>query len=230
MTTVKSSEGKDIAGDSKRAGNAGGADRPAAGLAGPAKPSGQAKPTSADKGRSPMGDYLDYGNSFLDDLGNLFASMFGFTELNPDKFGSTTPGAADWGFDPVGAALGLAGSAAGVPGLGLAYGGLGALTDGQASDWGKVNMGPNVFGGLGDVLGSRGSGPVTSAGFGGSAVSPASGSVAVDRDRERGAARRPMGYTPPALPNQGGLIDAFTSAFGNRGGVSDLARLMTGNG
>jgi hypothetical protein len=230
MTDIKTAEGKNTSGSNKTSGNAGGADRPSMGAAGPVKASGQAKPTSADKGRSPKGDFLNYGNSFLDDLGNFIAGLFGFSELDPDKFGSTTPGAADWGFDPVGAALGLAGSAAGVPGLGLAYGGLGALTDGQTSDWGKVNMGPNVFGGLGDVLGSRGSGPVTSAGFGGSAVSPSSGSVAVDRDRERGAARRPMGYTPPALPNQGGLIDAFTSAFGNRGGVSDLARMMTGNG
>jgi hypothetical protein len=227
MTTVKSSEGKDIAGDSKRAGNAGGADRPSTGLAGPAKPSVQAKPTSADKGRSPMGDYLDYGNSFLDDLGNFFANMFGFTELNPATNPPTTPGAADWAYDPVGGLIGLAGTVAGAPGLGALYGGLGSLTGGATSDWGKVNLGPSP---LGDVLGSRGSGPVSSAGFGGSAVSPASGSVAVDRERERGAARRPMGYTPPALPNQGGLIDAFTSAFGNRGGVSDLARMLTGNG
>jgi hypothetical protein len=222
MTAVKSSEGKDVAGDSKRAGNAGGADRPSMGMAGPAKPSGQAKPSSADKGRSPMGDYLDYGNSFFDDLGNFFASMLGFTELNPATNPPTTPGAADWSFDPIGTALGAV-----VPGAGMVYSGLGSLTGGATSDWGKINLGPSP---LGDVLGSRGSGPVSSAGFGGSAVSPASGSVAVDRDRERGAARRPMGYAPPALPNQGGLIDAFTSAFGNRGGVSDLARMLTGNG
>lgn len=73
--------------------------------------------------------YIDYDNTYngiMDDIGNMIAGAFGWSEINPfDKLkgwgtpGSTTnPQKADWAFDPVEFALGLGGFA--FPGLNLA--------------------------------------------------------------------------------------------------------------
>ena len=166
-------------------------------------------------------DYDNLGNSFLDTLGNLIAGIFGFSEINPDSYAPSTPGSADWGFDPIGMGLGLAGSAVGIPGLGTAYGALGDLTGGATSDYGKINLGPRVFGG-------GGAAPSTPAGAG--AVDRPSGSVQTSntpqREAERGTIRGPRQPAPAGNT----LLDVFKTGFGQRLPASDLARAFTGVG
>jgi hypothetical protein len=228
MADMKSSEGKNTSGSNKTSGgNAGGTDRSFTGAVGPTKASGQAKPSSADKGeRSAMGDYLGYGDSFLDTIGNFLAGMLGFSELNPKTNPSSTPGAADRAFDPIGMGLGLAGSLVGVPGLGTAYGALGDLTGGATNDWGKVNLGPSVFGGGGSAPSSQGP----------SAVGTPSGSVQTmdgraPREAERGTMRMPGAISrQPAPPDQGEKLNLFRSTLMGQVPNSDLVRAFTGVG
>ncbi len=221
MADMKTSEGKNTSGSNKTSGNSSG-DRPSIGVTGPTKASGQAKPDQADKGRSAMGDYLGYGDTTLDSLGNFIAGLFGLSEINPGTYGSTVPGQADWGFDPIGMGLGLAGSAFGIPGLGTAYGALGDLTGGATNDWGKVNLGPEVLGGF------RGAAPSTPAGAG--AIDRPSGSVQTSngtpREAERGTIRGPRQPAPAGST----LLDVFKTGFGQRLPTSDLARAFTGVG
>jgi len=97
-----------------------------------------------------LNDQRGVGDSFLDRIGNMIAGAFGFNEMDPTRPGYSAPGRpgmtgkADWGFDPVGLAGGLAGSAFGIPGLGF-------VTDQLSSLAGRpleINMGPSVFGGM----------------------------------------------------------------------------------
>ncbi len=94
-------------------------------------------------------DYQGRGDSFIDRVGNAFAGAFGFNEMDPTRPGYSAPGRpgmtgrADWGFDPVGLAGGLAGSAFGIPGLGFVADQLSSLAGRPL----EMNMGPSVFGG-----------------------------------------------------------------------------------
>lgn len=92
-------------------------------------------------------DYEGRDDSFIDRVGNLIASGFGFNEMDPTQPGYSAPGApgmtgrADWGFDPVGALAGMAGTAFGVPGVGLVADQLSSLAGRPL----EMNMGPDVL-------------------------------------------------------------------------------------
>ena len=99
--------------------------------------------------RSALPDYEDRaGESWFErNVWNPLASGFGFNERNPyrEPLGTTTPGKANWGFDPLPGALGLVGMGLGAPGLGL-LGELGSRAMGRPAE---INLGPDVFGGEG---------------------------------------------------------------------------------
>lgn len=100
-------------------------------------------------------DANNEGNSFIDKVGNLIARGFGLTETAPTKMDAldrvrgtsdpTTKGLdsrANWGWDPIGTAAGLAGLATGYP-LGMAY----QTAVGLGLPHPSINVGADVFGG-----------------------------------------------------------------------------------
>lgn len=97
-------------------------------------------------------DYRNYGNSLADDAGNLLASSWGLDERNPlydGKFNPASQNQANWGWDPIQTATGIAGTVTGLP-IGTAYG-IGKYAAKQlfGLDGPSVNLGPDVFGGFG---------------------------------------------------------------------------------
>lgn len=121
------------------------------------------------------GDFKDYGNSTLDNIGNALAGIVGIGEINPltQGLGARTKNPnASWGVDPIGAVLGAGGLAGITPfGLGAAYSGAKKLSGYQgpmisfdeydpisqeesASDYHWSQEG--IFGGIADKLGLNG--------------------------------------------------------------------------
>ncbi|MBK8157991.1 MAG: tape measure protein [Rhodospirillaceae bacterium] len=121
-------------------------------------------------------DYAGVGDTILDQIGNFFAGLLGFNEINPYDQSKNLPssnpnapsntGQASWGFDPVGAIVGAIGMGLGFPGLGL-------IADQISSALGRpfeMNLGPDVLGGTGGSMmggsSSTGSGGGTGGGVG----------------------------------------------------------------
>jgi hypothetical protein len=117
---------------------------------------GQGAESGARDYESALADYNNVGNSFLDNLGNFAAGMFGFNEQAPSVGSGPNAG---WGFDPVTGLGGLAGMAFGVPGLGM---GIDALS-GAIGRPAEIGLGSNVF----DGFGVAGTGGVSGMGAGG---------------------------------------------------------------
>ena len=86
--------------------------------------------------------------------GNRVANIFGFHERPTTFDPKNMNNKADWGLDPVGLLGGMAGTAFGMPGLGLLAGGVSGLLGHPL----EFNLGPDVFGGPGP---SSGPGPGT---------------------------------------------------------------------
>jgi len=90
-------------------------------------------------------DYKDTDNTFGEDVGNFFASFFGFNEKNPltddDYVFGQSGKMANWAFDPAGLIGGLIGLGTGVPLLGV-------LADKLSWAAGRpfaIDLGPNAL-------------------------------------------------------------------------------------
>ncbi|MFD2207208.1 hypothetical protein [Kiloniella antarctica] len=103
---------------------------------------GQSAASGAEDYSRALNDYNNVDNSFLENLGNLAAGMFGFNEQTPSVGSGPNAG---WGFDPAVGVGNLAGMAFGVPGLGMAANVASEAFNRPA----EIDLGGNVFDGFG---------------------------------------------------------------------------------
>lgn len=96
-----------------------------------------------------LDDYRGVGDSFWDRVGSFLAGAWGLSETDPTLRGFSGPGMpgitgrANWGLDPLAAAINMGGMATGYP-LGMAYQGIKSLTGWRGPE---IGLGPEVFGG-----------------------------------------------------------------------------------
>jgi hypothetical protein len=122
-------------------------------------------PVDLDKFMHDWADYqgIQYGDvpadTIWDQIGNFFASMFGFNETNPltdpnyNGPGNPAGFGADWSWDPAGLIGSIIGMAAGLP-----FGG-GFLADKASQLMGRplaINLGPDVTAGVSNALSAQG--------------------------------------------------------------------------
>lgn len=122
-----------------------------------------ADPISASAARgsayqSRLGDYSNVKNTTGEDIGNFIAGMLGFNEQQPGYTGkdvlNNPSKRTTWGYDPAGMIAGLAGSALGVPGLGLIANQISKYSGRPL----EIGMGEDVFGGSEGAITGNGTG------------------------------------------------------------------------
>lgn len=107
--------------------------------------------------RDRIRDENDEGNSFIDNLGNMLGGLLGLDEMEPDFDLNNLNPNADWGLDPIAALTSFAGFATGMPiGTGWAITKAGLSAAGIETP--TINLGPDVFGGIGSGTSAPGTG------------------------------------------------------------------------